>query len=118
MAGEQRTDHKNGEALITKEAAELLPKVNGDLNSEDYISRRKIRDINIKFIEKFLMKTIKTIVKFEGAADRYTDRINDNGLMSFLSRINADNGFVVYKVRFCFEGFRVHNNTPKYFWFG
>jgi hypothetical protein len=36
----------------------------------------------MKFIKKLLMKTIKTIVKFEGV----TYRIDDNGLMIFLSR--------------------------------
>ena len=75
-------------------------------------------DINIKLIEKLMVKTIKTIAKFECAADRYTDRIDDKGLMLILSRVNTDDGFAVYKVPFCFEGFRVHDNTPKYFWFG
>jgi len=71
------------------------------------------------------MKVIETIAKFEDAADRHTDGIDDKGLMFFLSRVNTDNGFSVYKMPFCFEGFwvsiplgRVHNNNPKYFWFG
>jgi len=51
------------------------------------------------------MKTIKTIVKFEGV----TYRIDDNGLMIFLSRVDTDDGFTVYEVAFCFKGFRVHN---------
>ena len=63
----------------------------------------------MKFIKKLLMKTIKTIVKFEGVTDRYTDGIDDNGLMIFLSRVDTDDGFAVYEMPFCFKGFRVHN---------
>ena len=61
------------------------------------------------------LTTNKTIVKFESVTDRYTDGIDDNGLMFFLGRVNADNSLTVYKVPFYFEGFRVHNYTPKYF---
>ena len=62
-----------------------------------------------------MMKTIKRIVKLEGVADRYTDGIDDNGLVFLFGRVNADNSFAVYKVPSCLKGFRVHNVLLKYF---